>query len=168
MSINMTVLCKSKVSQSFGVCFSSVVTCIDQSSIKKQLLRLKSVDWYTDLYWPSLKTVAKYDFNRENVGARQMKKEKLSTYTEAERPDLGNKKKQPKRPFSNNHSTLCVPDTAQSFGDTHIVRLKLVQADRGGQSEGAQEPVAQGIELGHTLGTEVIGDGGPDRKSEYA
>lgn len=57
---------------------------------------------------------------------------------------------------------LCLPNAAQGFGDTHIVRLELVQADSCGQGKGAQKPVAESGELGHTLGAEVIDDGGPN------
>lgn len=46
--------------------------------------------------------------------------------------------------------TLSSPDTAQSLGDTNIVSLELVQADSGGKSECAKEPVAESTELGHT------------------
>lgn len=78
----------------------------------------------------------------------------------------GPETKETQTPFSNDDTALCVPDPTQSLGDTHVVRLELIQTDGGGQGEGAQEPVAEGVELGHTLGTEVIDDGGPVRALE--
>lgn len=65
-----------------------------------------------------------------------------------------------------NDSALCVPDSAQGLGETDVVGLELVQTDGSGQSEGAQEPVAERAELGHTPRAEVVGDGGPNNMSE--
>lgn len=68
--------------------------------------------------------------------------------------------KKSKATFSND-SALCVPDPAQGLGDTDIVGLEFVQTNGGGQSEGAQEPVAERAELGHTPRAEVVGNSGP-------
>jgi hypothetical protein len=65
--------------------------------------------------------------------------------------------------MSEKNNTLCGPDTAQSFGDTDVVGLELVQANGGGESEGTQEPVASGAELGHTRGREVVDNTSPSR-----
>jgi hypothetical protein len=59
---------------------------------------------------------------------------------------------------SEKNNTLCGPDTAQSFSDTDVVGLELVQADGGSESEGTEEPVAGSAELGHTLIREVVDD----------
>jgi len=88
------------------------------------------------------------------------------TYTEAKRLDQKQKKRKNTLFKWRLHTTLCVPDPTQSLGDTHVVCLKLVQTDSGGQGKGAQEPVAEGVELGHTLRTEVIDDSGPGRVLE--
>lgn len=66
-----------------------------------------------------------------------------------------------KTTFSNNDSALCLPDPAQGLRDTNVVGLELVQTNGGGQSERAQEPVAERAELGHTPRAEVVNDGGP-------
>jgi len=62
---------------------------------------------------------------------------------------------------SEKNNTLCGPDTAQSFGDTDVVGLELVQANGGGESERTQEPVAGGAGLRHTRGREVVDNRGP-------
>lgn len=94
------------------------------------------------------------------AGQRQMKK----TGRDIHRRNACQNKRKPRQPFSNDDSALCVPDPAQGLGETDVVGLKLVQTDRGGQSEGAQEPVAERAELGHTPRAEVVGDGGPGKK----
>lgn len=58
-------------------------------------------------------------------------------------------------------SRLCLPDPLDAFRQTNVVRLKLVQANRGGEGEDAQEPVQELPELGHALRTEVVDDRGP-------
>lgn len=79
-----------------------------------------------------------------------------------ETPRPAVKQQQPNDSFSTKLAPLCVPDAAQSLGHTHIICLKLVETDGSGESEGAQEPVAEGVGLGHTLGAEVVNDSGPD------
>jgi hypothetical protein len=63
--------------------------------------------------------------------------------------------------MSEKNNTLCGPDAAQSFGDTDVVGLELVQADGGGESERTQQPVAGSAGLGHTRGREVVDNCGP-------
>lgn len=55
---------------------------------------------------------------------------------------------------------LCLPNAAQCLGDTNIVRLKLVKTHGGGQGEATEKPHEEAVELGYTLRTEVVGDGG--------
>lgn len=74
--------------------------------------------------------------------------------------------KETKRTFSKDDSALCLPDPTDGLGDAHVVCLELVQTDRGGQGESAEEPVAHSVELGHTPRAEVVNYGGPDEMSE--
>lgn len=74
--------------------------CIDLVQ-RDSFLPLKSVDWYTSLYFLTLKTVVKrITQHQANVrGKTNEKRKKLSTYTKAERPDLEQKKTTKNDPF---------------------------------------------------------------------